>query len=132
MTNKFVSFLEDIGKDFEKGLEKLEPITQDAMAALPELMMVSPAAGAVAQTTLSVISTVEQNFAAMGQQTGTGAQKMATALSILTPVVTQALVAAHQPSDSAAVQKYVQAAVTYLNSLPAPAATTASPTPATS
>ena len=76
MSNKFVTFLEDIGADFKNGLAKLLPIVSKVVAvaevAVPEVAALDPAVGAIFQTVVGTVSTVEQKFAAMGQQSGTG------------------------------------------------------------
>jgi hypothetical protein len=123
MTNRVITFLEDIGKDFQNGLAKLIPIVAKgvtiAQEVAPYISAIDPAFGAVFQTSVAAISTIEQKFAAMNQQTGTGTQKLANALQILTPVVSQAFAAAGKPSDTATVTNYINAVVGLLNAIPA-------------
>src|ERR1700683_1771928 len=131
MSNKFVTFLEDIGADFKNGLAKLMPIVAKgvriAEAATPEITALDPAVGAIFQTVVATVSTVEQKFAAMGAQTGTGTQKLAQAATTLQPLVTQALAAGWKPSDATTVTNYINAVVGFLNAIPA---STAAPAPA--
>ena len=129
MADKFVTFLEDVGKDFKNGLAKLLPIVAKgvSIAQLAEgpISSINPLVGAIFQTTVATVSDIEQKFAAMGQQTGTGAQKLAEATTILTPVLNQALSATGNAADVATIQKYISAVVSFLNAIPAPAATPA-------
>src|ERR1700683_1863550 len=110
MTNKFISFLDDIGADFKNGLAKLLPVVAEgvkiATLAEPEVTALDPAVGVLFQTVVGTVSTIEQKFAAMGQQTGTGTQKLATAVTILQPIVSQAFAAAGKPSDATTVSNY--------------------------
>ena len=123
MSNKFVTFLEDIGADFKNGLAKLLPVVSKVVAvaqvAEPEVASLDPAVGAIFQTVVGTVATIEQKFAAMGQQTGTGTQKLAQAVTILQPVVRQAFAAAGKPSDATTVGNYVSAVVNFLNAIPA-------------
>lgn len=126
MANKFVTFLEDIGKDFKNGLIKLEPFLIKgiaiAEAAEAPITAINPLVGAIFQTVVGTVSSIEQKFAAMGTQTGTGAQKLAEAVQILAPVLGQALTAAGHAADLTTVQNYINAVVAFLNAIPAPVA----------
>lgn len=129
------SFLSHIGADFKNGLKKLGPIivgaTKFAQAAAPEFAIFFPLLGPIFSSTVAVVASVEQKFAAMGQQSGTGPQKLADATTILGPLISQALVDAGQPGDIPSVQKYISAVVQFLNNLGAPvAAVPAVPAPA--
>lgn len=122
MTNKFVSFLDAVGKDFKKGLADVLPFAEEAE---PIISALDPAAGAILSTTLGVVLQTEQKFAAMGQQSGTGTQKLAEVTAILTPVLTTALSEAGEPATAEQIEKYVNDAVAILNDIPAaPTATT--------
>ena len=116
MANKFVSFLEAVGKDFKKGLSAVLPFAE---AAAPVISALDPAAGAILSTTLGVVLQTEQKFAAMGQQTGSGPQKLAEVTAILTPLLTTSLSEAGQPATAAQITKYVNDAVAILNDIPA-------------
>ena len=123
MTNKFIGFLETIGTDFEKGVEKLEPAIAEgagiASAAEAPLTALDPALGTIFTATVNEIVTVEQKFAAAGQQSGTGSQKLASVVTTIGPVISQAFEAAGKASDEATVAKYVSALVDFLNAIPA-------------
>jgi len=129
MTNKFVSFLEEVGKDFKNGLAKIAPFIekglQIAAVAEPEIAVLDPALGPIFSTVVAEVSNIEQKFAAMGKQTGSGAEKLATAVTILQPVVAQAFNAAGKPSDGATVGNYISAVVNFLNAIPAGGTATA-------
>lgn len=123
MANRFVTFLEDIGHDFKVGLQKLDPIVKEGVvlgtAATPYVTALDPAIGAILQTTIATVSDIEQKFAAMGNQTGSGPQKLAQAVTILQPVISQAFSAAGKASDGETVTNYVNAVVGFLNAIPA-------------
>lgn len=129
MTSKFVSFLDDVGKDFKKGLSKLAPFMVEATTlaqdAEPEVAALDPALGAIFKTVVSTVSEVEQKFAALGQQSGSGEQKLAAALTILEPVVSQSFAAAGKASDTGTVTNYINAVVGFLNAIPASGTATA-------
>ena len=103
MANKVVTFLEDIGHDFKVGLGKLDPFIKEAIVvATKEEDVVSnldPALGAIFKLTVATVSSIEQKFAAMAQQTGSGVQKLAEATTILEPVIAQAFSAAGKASE---------------------------------
>jgi ethanolamine transporter EutH len=133
MTNRFETFLENIGKDFEHGLQKLQPVAEEVLGlaakAAPFVSMLDPAIGPLFTTVVATVSGIEQKFAAMGKQTGSGTQKLTEATTILQPVIAQAFAAAGKPSDAATVQKYISAVVGFLNAIPA-STTTEAPAPA--
>jgi hypothetical protein len=133
MANKFVTFLETIGHDFKIGLVKLDPWVKEgivlATAAETEVSALDPAIGVIFKTVVATVSSIEQKFTAMGQQTGTGVQKLAEATTILQPIIQQAFAAAGKPSDGATVSNYINAVVGFLNSIPA-STTPAPPAPA--
>lgn len=135
MANKVVTFLEDIGHDFKVGLGKLDPFIKEAIVvATKEEDVVSnldPALGAIFKLTVATVSSIEQKFAAMAQQTGSGVQKLAEATTILEPVIAQAFSAAGKASDVATIEKYISAVVDFLNAIPANGtAAPAAPAPA--
>ncbi len=116
MSNKFVSFLETVGKDFTKGLNEILPFAQAAGNAVA---LVNPAYGALIQTTVATVIATEQKFAASGKQSQTGSQKLADVVTILEPVVIQTLKGYGVDADTSHVQNYVNAVVGLLNNLPA-------------
>jgi hypothetical protein len=112
LMSKVVTVLETIGKDFEKGLDA---VLKAAAYAVPFLSAVDPTAGAVLRTTIGVISQTEQKFAAMGKQTGTGAQKLEDAMTILQPLLSVALGDAGKPATADKVSGYISAVVSIMN-----------------
>ena len=123
MSNKFVSFLEALGRDFKKGLDAILPYA--ATAGETAVGIFAPTLGPLFNSTVSAVVLAEQKFAALGKQTGTGAQKLADVLQITEPVISQGLIAAGRPGDTAAVTGYINSVVTVLNAAPAPATPTA-------
>lgn len=123
--NKFVGFLEAIGKDFEKGLgfavhyavpvEKLVALLFPAVA--PEMM------GVVTATSLiqTAVISVEQKYAAAGVQNGTGSQKAAEVLTLTEQAVIALLKQDGITADTSYVQSIISAVVGILNMQTAPA-----------
>ena len=119
MANEFVSVMETIGKDVKSlwaDVVKYLP----AAAKLAELIF--PAQTAVIASAVNSVDliqqavvTVEQKFAAAGNPTGTGTQKLAQVLSIVSPTVTQLLSSEKVPVDSAYITDIVNAVVAILN-----------------
>ena len=134
MANKFVTFLEAVGKDFKIGLTKLDPWVKEGIAlatsAETEVSALDPAIGVVFKTVVATVSSIEQKFAAMGQQTGSGVQKLAEATTILQPMIQQAFASAGKASDGVTVQTYINAVVNFLNSIPASVAAAVAAKPA--
>lgn len=126
MTNKFESILEKVGKEFWKGLKFLVPIAETAgKLAIQDF---APELGPVFNTTVAAVALAEQKAAALGQQSGTGPQKLADVVQIVGPVIAQGLADAGKPNDEAAVEKFISEVVGVLNVVPADTAT-AAPTP---
>jgi len=118
VADKFVSVLESIGKKLETPLADVLKVAQGAE---PFITALNPALGAIFSTTVGVVLNVEQKFAAMNKQSGTGVQKLAEATAILGPLLTQALSVAGKPADAATVQNYINTVVALLNATPAAA-----------
>lgn len=117
--NKFISFLDHVGADFKNGLTKVMPIMKGAGEAAVQIFF--PAASALFDQTVNAVVTAEQAAAAVGAQAGTGSQKLSSVVTLMGPLIAQALSDVGKPNDNAAVQKYVSAVVTILNAMPAPA-----------
>ncbi|MGA2338221.1 MAG: hypothetical protein ABSG08_22845 [Terriglobales bacterium] len=118
------TFLETVGKDFVKGLEAILPY-----AAGPGEVAVSlfaPALGPLFNSTVAIVVAVEQKYAALGKQSGTGAQKLADVLQIAQPVIAQGLNIAGKSNETALATNYVNSVVAVLNAAPAPAPAAAS------
>lgn len=112
----FASVLDKIGQECKTILEKVLPI---AKAAEPVITLLDPALEPLFHTTVGVVSEVEQKFAANGQQSGSGPQKLAEAIAILAPAAGSLLAAAGRKNDADTIQKYVNGVVALLNSIPA-------------
>jgi hypothetical protein len=114
--SKFLSILETIGRDFKKGLDAILPYAETAGEVAVNIF--APALGPLFNSTVTAVSLAEQKAAALGKQTGTGAQKLADVLQIMEPVIAQGLADAGKASDTAAVTNYINAIVTILNAAP--------------
>lgn len=128
MSNKFVSFLEAIGKDFEKGLTvavKAAP-TVDALANFifpASVAITTPATLGLNLLQNSIIS-IEQKYAASGIHNGTGAQKTAEVLALSGPAATALLTQAGVPNvDTTYISNLINIIVAGLNLQPAVAVT---------
>jgi|ERR1700722_8423440 len=109
----FKSVLETIGTDFLKALPWLQ-------RGAGIVGIFDPALGSLFSTTVNIVATVEQKYAALGKQTGTGTQKLADALQIGEPVIAQGLKLAGKSSTTADVANYINSVVTVLNAAPTP------------
>lgn len=125
----FTAVLDTIGKDFAKGLKWA---TTYAVPAEKLVALLFPAA-APAATTLANATTliqnavleVEQKFAASGQQSGTGTQKLAEVMTLAGDAVSSLLTQAGIETSAAYVQSLVSAVVGILNVQAMPAASAA-------
>ncbi len=118
MTNKFLSFLEAVGRAFKKGLTVALPFIETAGEAAVATFV--PALGPLFNQTVSAVVTAEQAAAAIGKQSGSGVQKSAAVVALVGPLIEQALIDAGKPSTAADVQNYVNSIVAILNLVPAP------------
>ena len=134
MTNKFVSIMEAIGRDALKVLTEIEkylvPVAELAAEIFPAQTAVIDGVVNSVGLIQKAVAMAEQKMAAANMQTGTGLQKAANVLSIVTPTVTQLLTAEGLKVDTAYIQKLVDAIVGILNvreatvsTAPAPAST---------
>lgn len=119
MTNKFIGFLEAVGKNFKKGLDAVLPVA--ATMGETAVSIFAPALGPMFNQTVTAIVTAEQSAASIGKQQGSGPQKASSVISLMGPLIKQGLADVGHTNDDAAVQKYVDAVVTILNTTPAPA-----------
>lgn len=115
----FVSALEKIGKDFEKGLkwalEYAVPVERLAALLFPaESGAISEVADATSLIQNAVLL-VEQKYAASGVQSGTGAQKLSEVLLLTEQAVTGLLSKAGITVSSSYLQSLVSAVVAILN-----------------
>jgi len=114
--NKVITFLETVGKDVEHGIEKAAPFMTAMATTLTPLL--PGGAGPIVATVIGTVIQVEQKFAAIGKQSGTGPAKLADALTVLGPVVSQSFAAAKLPSDGTTVANFISRIVDFLNAIP--------------
>jgi hypothetical protein len=115
----FLSVLEEVGKDFEKGLkwavEYAVPVEKLVGLLFPQA---APAVNAVADATTLIqnaVLLVEQKYAASGAQSGSGAQKLAEVALLAGDAVTSLLQEAGIATSSDYVQGLISAVVGILN-----------------
>ena len=125
----FVSGLEKIGKDFEKGLkwalEYAVPVERLAALLFPaESGAINEVADATSLIQNAVLL-VEQKYAASGVQSGTGAQKLSEVLLLTEQAVTGLLSKAGITVSSSYLQSLVSAVVAILNVQLAPSTSAA-------
>jgi len=114
MASKFVGFLEAVGRDFVKALPWIQTMGGAAVSTF------IPSMGPLFNQTVNAVITAEQTAAAVGKQAKTGTAKAAAVVTLMGPLIAQALADAGKSSDNAAVQNYISSVVTVLNSTPAP------------
>ena len=119
MTNKFLSIMEAIGRDALKALSEVAKYLPEVGALAAEIFPAQTAAisGVVnsVQLVQNAVVTVEQKMAAGGAATGTGTQKLADVLTIVTPTVTQLLTTEGVKVDTAYLTNLVNTVVGILN-----------------
>lgn len=115
----FKSWLQKVGEDFKKGLDVVLPLA--ATAGQTAVNIFAPEFGPMFNQTVNAVALAEQNFAAIGKQSGTGASKAAAVISIVGGLIKQGLSDAGKAATDADVQKYIDSVVTILNSIPAKA-----------
>ena len=126
MSNAFVSLMDKIGHDIKvvwADVVKYLPAAS-AIASLIFPAQAAAIAGVVNSVDLiqQAVATVEQKFGAAGNPTGTGPEKLAQVLSIVTPTVTQLLAAEGLNYNTTQITNIVNIVVGILNINPAPAA----------
>lgn len=126
MTNRFISFLDKVGHDFKRGLDPTLKIA--ATAGEVAVSILAPGLGPLFASTVTAVITAEQNAAAIGQQSGTGPQKLASVVQLMGGLISQALADMGKPNDIASVQNYVSAVVTVLKAVPTNAFDASAPT----
>ena len=77
-----------------------------------------PALGTAIETTANVVLNVETQFATIGAETGTGAQKSAAVLAIVGPYLTKAIAAAGSAAAGKSTQTVVDEICDLLNTDP--------------
>lgn len=125
----FLNVLEEVGKDFEKGLkwavEYAVPVEKLVALLFPQA---APAVNAVADATSliqSAVLLVEQKYAASGTASGTGPQKLAEVMLLAGSAVTTLLQQAGITADSGYIQSLISAVVGILKVQAMPTATAA-------
>jgi hypothetical protein len=113
MANRFISFLEAVGRDFGKGLLRISPYAEQAGALA--IGIFAPALSPLFGQVVAAVVTAEQSAAAAGKQSKTGPAKLASVVQLMGPLIAQALGDLGRPNDSAAVEGYVSAVVAVLN-----------------
>lgn len=126
----FISVMKAVGKDIEKvftssyfqtGIKVAEGVVGLAV----------PGLGPAFNLTANAVLTAEANFAAIGQQSGTGTQKLASVVSTAGNLIAQTLKDAGVSNvTQGTVANYISAVVTILNSTPAAAVSPVGPAPA--
>jgi hypothetical protein len=111
--------METIGRDALKLLSEIVKYLPAAAGLAAEIFPAQSAAIAGVVNSVDLIQnavvTVEQKMAAAGAAKGTGTQKLADVLTIVTPTVTQLLTAEGIKVDTVYLQNIVNAVVAILN-----------------
>ncbi|HXM59363.1 MAG TPA: hypothetical protein VN950_00810 [Terriglobales bacterium] len=113
MSSKFVGFLEAAGRDIKKDLPWVAKIAEVGVAGF------FPAASPLFNQVANQVIAAEQNFAAIGQQSGTGSSKAAAVTQISGNLIQQFLT---DSGSKLTVAQYIETVVNMLNLTPAPAA----------
>lgn len=123
--NKFQTFLGKVGEVSKKVVSfivnKALPVAVEcAQVAEPIVDLAYPAIGPEFNHVVAAVAATEASWAALGQETGTGQQKMAEVLSSVEAKLLPTLTAEGLESAAAqaSIQKYVEAVVTILNTFP--------------
>ena len=111
------TFLEAVGKDFKKGLDAILPYAETAGQTAVSIF--APGVLPLYTATVNAVILAEQNAAAIGNQSKSGASKLASVVSLIGGLIKQGLTDAGKAADDTAVQNYVNSVVTILNSVPA-------------
>lgn len=113
----FKSWLTKVGEDFKKGLDFL--LNNPVAVAGETLAANALGLGPLFQTTKVAVALAEQNLAAIGKQSGTGAQKAASVVAVAGNLIKQGLADAGMANDDASVQKWIDSVVAVLKATPA-------------
>lgn len=119
MANEFVTIMEKIGADVKIVWDDVVKYLPTAASLAAIIFPPSAAADAAVVSSVDLIqqavATVEQKFAAQGAPTGTGSQKLAQVLTIVTPSVTQLLAQLKITASTTYITNIVNAVVAILN-----------------
>lgn len=118
MSNKFISIMEAIGRDIKRVWDDvsryLPPVEALAALIFPQSAALSGVINSV-QLIQQAVATVEQKFVAAGAPSGSGPQKLAQVLTIVTPTVTQLLADEKISVNQQQITNIVNAVVAVLN-----------------
>ncbi len=124
----FLGVLTAVGKDFAKGLKYATQYAIPVEKLVGLLFPASaPAMGAAADATMLIqnaVLLVEQKYAASGEQSGTGEQKLAEVMLLAGDAVTTLLTKAGIEATADYVQALVSAVTAILNAQPMPVGAT--------
>jgi len=112
----FKSWLYAVGEDFKKGLDFILPWAETAGEAAVSIF--APALGPMFNSTVTAVAQAEQNFSALGKQTGSGPQKLAAVVGIVGGLIKKGLEDAGKSATDTDVQNYINAVVAILNAAP--------------
>ena len=115
----FLNVLEEVGKDFEKGLkwavEYAVPVEKLVGLLFPQAAPAVTAVADAASLIQSAVLLVEQKYAASGAQSGTGAQKLAEVMALAGSAVASLLQQAGILASGSYIESLVSAVVGVLN-----------------
>lgn len=114
----FASILSAVGHGFEKFFGVAVKV---AVAAEPVIDIAFPGIAVLYNTTVNEVAKAEAAAIAAGQQSGTGAQKLALVIESITPVFQQYAATAGIPSaqQTQVITNWINAVVASLNAIPA-------------
>ena len=114
----FISVLKAIGRDIEKVFES-KPFQEALSVSEAVVGLAFPAMGPIFNITAQAVQQAEANFAAIGQQSSTGAQKLAAVVTNVGNLIQVGLKDAGVANvTQAKVEQYISAVVTILNATP--------------
>jgi hypothetical protein len=126
----FIGVLETVGKDFAKGLgfaaRYAVPVEKLAGLLFPQYAPALTEAATATTLIQSAVILVEQKYAASGEASKTGPQKLGEVVLLTEQAVTSLLQQAGIKADPGYLQKLISAVVGILNVQGMPAATPAS------
>lgn len=114
----FMSVMKHIGHVLKVGFGIALPIAETFGRSAVSVFL--PGMAPIFNATVAAVSLAEQKYVALGQEKA-GTKKMQDVLSLMEPVIAQALHDAGLDNTTASVQKYIESVVTILNTTPAPA-----------
>ena len=88
------------------------------------ISLFAPSLGPLFNQTVAAVATAEQAALAVQGSKVSGQQKLANVVALMGPLIAQGLKDAGKDSSDAAIQAYINAIVTILNTAPAPTAPT--------